>query len=148
MADSERIFHAHWGPPQNELPEVLATPGITWRGDGIAVAIPSLLVYTSGLELLIICRAKQTQVRDTQHAEATAERLRDLKANGHQVAMLGGEHYDHGFTYRAWFTFTWNGRDLIPTGDITFELGWPEVEHAEHRVAQVREAAARTVVLW
>lgn len=145
---SQRIIHGHYGPPENELPVVLAPPEIMWRGDGIVMAIPSPLVYTTGVELLIMCRARQSQLTTIEHARPTAERLRDLKANGGQVGMLGGEHYDHGFTYRAWFTFAANGRDVIPTGDVTFVLERPEVERAEHREPGVRDAAGRTVLLW
>jgi hypothetical protein len=145
---SRRVIHAHYGPPENELPVVLATPDVIWRGEEIVLAVPSLLVYTTGVELLIMCRAGQSQLRTIEHVRATAERLRDLKANGGQVGLLGGEYYDHGFTYRAWFTFAANGRDFIPAGDLTFVLEWPEVERAEHRVPGVRDAAGRAVLLW
>ena len=142
------VFGGRYGPPENELPVVLATPEVTWRGDGLVVAIPSLLVYATGFELLIICRAREIQLKTVEHVRATTERLRGLKANGRKIGMLGGQYYDHGFIYRAWFTFAANEQDFIPTGDVTFELEWPEVEHAEYRVVGVREAASRAVILW
>jgi hypothetical protein len=151
MSSSERygrIFHAKDEPPGNELPVVLATPGVTWRGDGIVFAIPSLLAYTTGAELLIMYRTRHRQPRDIEHARATGEALQNLKANGIPVTLLGGQHYDLGFTYRAWAPFAWDGRDLIPGGDLTLELGWPEVQPAEHRVPGIRETSGRAVILW
>jgi hypothetical protein len=143
----QRIIHAKHEPPANELPVVLATPDVMWRGDGIVVAIPSLLVYTTGAELVILCRTRQAHRRDFEYSRASVKGLQSLKANGIPVELLGGEHKEHGFTYRAWIPFSPDGAG-IPDGDITFELGWPEAEHTRHRVPGVREIAGRAVILW
>ena len=42
-------------------------PGVVWRGAGIVVAIPALLVYTTGAELLILCRTRHGQMNDDEH---------------------------------------------------------------------------------
>jgi hypothetical protein len=138
----QQIIEALHEPPVNELPVVLATPDMIWRGDGIVVAIPSLLIYTTGAELLILSRTRHTQMRDIKYAQATGEALQGLRANGIPVELLGGEHHDHGFTYRAWIPF------LAERGDITFDLEWPGVERATRRVPGIREAAAKAVLLW
>ncbi|HMH90979.1 MAG TPA: GrpB family protein [Streptosporangiaceae bacterium] len=146
---TERIgsfFPAQHEPPPNELPAVLA-PALTWPGDEIIMAIPSLLVYTTGVDLLLIYRTRAEQPRDTENARATAAALRGLTANGRPVELQHGRHDEHGFTYRAWVPFEHSQR-ADPSGDITFELDWPGIEPARHRVTGIREAAAQAVVLW
>lgn len=53
-----RLFGGRHGPPANELPFVLATPQVVWRGDGIAFAVPAWHVYTSGAEAAGFARNK------------------------------------------------------------------------------------------
>jgi hypothetical protein len=146
---TERIrsfFPAQHEPPPNELPAVLA-PALTWRGDEIIMAIPSLLVYTTGVELLLICRTRAAQVRNTESVRATRAALRGLIANGRPVELQQGSGHEHGFTYQAWVAFE-HSQQADPSGDITFELDWPGIEPARHRVTGIREAAAGAVVLW
>jgi hypothetical protein len=143
---SYRKIRPDYGPPENELPVVVPAPDLVWRGDGIVFAIPSLQVYTTGAELLILCRSTRAQIRDVEHSRSTARALDGLRADGHHVGLLGGEHKDHGFTYRAWTTFSEDIPDV--DGVVTFTLDWPGTDPAEHRVAGLREAASRVVVLW
>jgi hypothetical protein len=141
---SGRIVHARYEPPQNELPVALATPHIAWRGDGIVIAVPSLLVYSAGTELLILCCARSARIRDHREAGEVARSLQNLTANGQRVQLLVGAHREHSFTYRAWVEFgPW-----APGGDIEFELEFPGVERALHRVAGVREVSSSAEVLW
>jgi hypothetical protein len=146
---TERVqsFHApQHEPPPNELLAVLA-PALSWRGDEIIMAIPALLVYTTGVDLLLICRTRAQQVRDRENVRATRAALRGLTANGRPADLLHGSYHEHGFSYRAWVPFE-PGQRSDPGGDITFELDWPGLEPARHRVTGIREAAARAVVLW
>jgi hypothetical protein len=148
VRSSGRIFHARHEPPEDELPAILATPWVVWRGDGIVLAIPALMIYTTGVYLLILYRTRYTQVRDIEEARAAADRLRGLKANGRAVTLLGGEHRGYGFTYRAWAEFSTSEGDALPGDSVSFELEWPEVDRAAHRVEGVRHAAGKAVTLW
>jgi hypothetical protein len=142
-----RIIQAAHGPPENELPSALTpNPSIVWRGDGIAIAVPSLLAYTTGVWLLIICRTSDKQPRTTEHARASSEVLQGLTVNGHPVDLLGGEHTDHGFTYRAWAQFR-EGNDELGAG-IIFTLEWPGITPGEHHVGGLLEATRQVVALW
>ena len=147
---SGRIYGHHPSnePPENELPAVLATPGLVWHGDGIVLAIPALMIYTTGVYLLILYRTRRTQIRDIEHARAAADRLRGLTANGRPVTLLGGQHRDYGFTYRAWVPFGTDERDPLPGDGLVFELEWPEVHRATHQVTGVRLETAKAVTLW
>jgi hypothetical protein len=143
-----RITHAAHEPPVNELPVALGTPDLVWRGDGVVFAIPSLLVYSTGVEVLILCRSRSSQIRNMENARVSADALRNLVANGMPVELLsGGEHHEHGLTYRAWVSFASTGLD-VRGGDLRFALELPGVERAEHQVSQIREAAAGAVILW
>jgi hypothetical protein len=143
-----RITHAAHEPPVNELPVVLGTPELAWRGDGIVFAIPSLLIYTTGVEILILCRTRYPQIKNIENARASADALRNLVANGMPVELLsGGERHEHGLTYRAWVSFASGGLD-VRGGDLRFALEWPGVEPAEHQVPHIRELAAGAVILW
>jgi hypothetical protein len=148
--NSGRIFGSHPSaePPENELPAVLATPDLVWHGDDIVLAIPALMIYTTGAYLLVFYRTSHTQVRDIEHARAAADRLRGLTANGRPVTLLGGEHRDYGFTYRAWVPFRTSDHDVRPGDDVQFELEWPDVRRATHRVTGIRHAAGKAVTLW
>jgi hypothetical protein len=122
-------------------------PSLTCRGDGIILAIPALLVYTTGADLLLIYRGRAEQVWDTESVRATRAALRGLTANGRPVALQHGGYHGHGFSYQAWVPLE-PGQRADPGGDATVELDWPGIEPAGHRVTGIREAAARAVVLW
>jgi hypothetical protein len=137
------IIYSSGGPPENELPAVLETPSVIWHGDGTVLAVPSLWVYTTGAEMLILYRARQAQSREIDNARLVSDTLpRGLRVNGRAVTLLDGEFLDHGFRYRAWVPFVTGERDLV------FTLEWAGVEAGERRVAGVGEAAGRAVVLW
>ena len=142
-----RIIQAAHGPPENELPAALAPrPGIVWRGDGIAIAVPSLLAYTTGVWLLIQCRTRDKQPRTVEHTRATSDALRGLTANDHPVELLGGDHTDHGFTYRGWVQLHETSNNEA-TG-ITFKLEWPGITPGERHVDGLLDATRQVVVLW
>lgn len=145
MSDVQRysLIRAKAQPPENELPAVLAAPDVVWRGDGVVFAIPSLAIYTTGAEIEIVYRTAGDHPRTTEQALQTSDSLRNLTANGHPVALLGGEHKDHGFSYRAWISFTGSA-----PRDIAFALEWPGVEAGQRQVSGIAEAARRITVLW
>lgn len=132
--------------PENELPVPVAAPELVWRGDGIVFAIPSLQVYTTGAELNIFYRTPEAHPRTVEQSRQTTEVLMHLTVNGRKVTLLGGEHTDHGFTYRAWKTFRAEEADL----DLVFMLDWPGITHSEHRVsaAAINAAIRRVTPLW
>jgi hypothetical protein len=133
-------------PPENELPVPVAAPEVVWRGDGIVFAIPSLQVYTTGAELNIVYRTPGAHPRTVEQSRQTREALMHLTVNGRKVTLLGGEHTDHGFTYRAWKTFRAEEANL----DLVFILDWPGITRSEHRVpaATINEAMRRVTALW
>jgi hypothetical protein len=134
------------GPPADELPAVLPTPNVIWRGDGIVVAVPSLDVYSTGIELTIMCRMSSLQSRTTDYVQATKNRLHQLTVNGHPISQNRGEYDDHGFTYAAWVPLSSDAMTDLST--LAFELDWPEVQHAQHRVQGIGRAAAKITRLW
>jgi hypothetical protein len=109
-------------------------------------AIPSLHVYTTGAELHIIYRTSGAHPRTTEQAQQTTERLGQLKVNGRQVTLLGGEHKDHGYNYRAWIAF----RPDDAGHDLVFSLQWPGITPAEHGVpaATIADGSSRVTTLW
>jgi hypothetical protein len=141
-----RIVRVKHGPPANEVPAAVATPHIImWRGDGIAVAIPSLLAYTTGLEIQILGRLTEPQPRTIEHAQELSGILpRRLLADGRPVQLLGGDHNGHGFTYRAWVPFAGGAAPA----EITFTLDWPGIEESSHRVGRITAASNSAVTLW
>lgn len=157
---SERLAYlvAAHEPPVNELPAVIATPDLVSRGDRTAMAIPSLLVYSTGIELLIICRYRDgpppsTEDRQeaarqaTERARYTADQLpRLITVNMKAVEMLGGLHDRYGFTYRAWARF----RPEQAGANLVFGLSWPGVPAATVSVnaARLADAIRRVVILW
>jgi hypothetical protein len=144
---SQQIRHPSHEPPANELPVALATPELTWRGDGTGFAVPSLYVYTTGAELLIIFRARTEQPGGIERIGAISDSLpRSLRVNGYPVELLGGQHQNHGFTYRAWVAFTPDE----PAPDLVLTLDWPGISPAEIRVAaaDLAEAVAGAEALW
>lgn len=151
--------HLAHEPPVNEIPAVLATPELASQTDQIAMAIPSLLVYSTGIELLIICRYREGRTapsagdrqdiahRATEQARQTADQLpRLITVNAKPVEMLGGQSDKHGFTYRAWARF----RPEHAGTDLVIGLSWPEIPAATVTVgaAQLADAVRRVVTLW
>src|SRR5215472_12863972 len=109
-----RVVHVAHEPPENELPVVLS-PGISWSGAGVVIAIPALLLYSTGFELLIMYRTNRPREvtgddlsyadyagAATLHAREISEKLSGLKVNGRPVTQLGEQFHDHGFNGRAW----------------------------------------------
>jgi hypothetical protein len=143
-----RIMRTQHEPPENELPSVMATPELTWRGDGIVLAIPALMIYTTGIYLLVLYRTAHTQAKTIEHARTAADKLRELRANGRPVTLLGGEHRDYGFTYRAWIPFSSDNSAAVASDAVTFELGWPDVDQMSHLIQRFREESARAITLW
>jgi hypothetical protein len=137
-----KSMHGANSPPANELPAVLPTPNIIWRGDGIVVAVPSLQVYSTGAELTIMCRMTSPQPRTIEHARSSSDRISQLRVNGIPVSQFRGNYDDFGFIYTAWIPIAHDAAAL------TFELDWPEVGQKQHQVPGIREAAAQVVRLW
>jgi hypothetical protein len=131
------------GPPENELPAIVDAPEAVWRGDGVVFAIPSLQVYTTGAELQIIYRTSGAHPRTPEQSRQTTEALRNLTVNGRHVALLRGSHYDHGFNYQAWTSFS----GAVPDG-MTLTLEWPGIDDGPRLVSGIRDAAQRVRVLW
>lgn len=144
MASRRLIIHTMYGPPANELPAVLLT-SVVWRGDGIVIAIPSLYVYTTGAEATIFCRTRHGNMNDQEHVRESREGLLTLKADEVPVTLLGGEHQERGFTYRAWIPFVSNLHDV--TG-FTLRLNWPLVDGSTQRVEGVGRALQDVEILW
>lgn len=129
------------GPPDNEIPVALA-PGAAWGGESAVYAVPSLLVYTTGAELLVMYRTRDAQPRTIEHARASFP-LHGLTVNGRPVDPLSGSFGDHGWTYRAWLQFR---EGDFGTG-LILNLEWPGIPHAEHCVDGVREAVQRVAII-
>ena len=144
MTDSsqQRVVPPQYGPPKNEIPAVLGA-GVVWHGEGTGLAVPSLLVYSAGAELLILYLTKAPQPQATERVRATDDALRGLKVNGRSVDLLGGEYHAYGFSQRAWVAF--HEGDLQ---GLTFTLDWPGIEPARHRVDGLQEAVSQVTVLW
>jgi hypothetical protein len=149
------------GPPDNELPAVVAA-GISWSGTGVVLAIPALLVYSTGFEMLVIFRTQRKQL-DTgddlgdalgrrRHAHAAMLHMRDLgqklnglQVNGRPVTQLVKQFNDHGFDGRAWVVAR-----TLAVRDQTVTLDWPGIDGAPQvlpRAAFV-DALPRVTTLW
>jgi hypothetical protein len=147
---SELIVHAQ-GPPDNQVPAVLDV-GALWTAEGAAVAVPYLLVYTTGVQLSILGRARHIVLNSHERARTIGQGLEGhdipqgprFRVSGSAAMLLGGEHEEHAFNYRAWV--------VLPKDDMILSLAWPEagIAHAEHVVARqgIQEAADRVLVLW
>jgi hypothetical protein len=108
------------------------------------MAVPSLLVNTTGIELLIKYRVKGLQASDVDHVRSTRDALRGLAANGRPVELHGGQYLDHGFTYDAWIRL--HEGDLEQA--ININLEWPGFERAAYRIDGLRETTGRVTILW
>lgn len=156
-----RVVHVTHGPPENELPVVL-TPGISWSNAGLVFAIPALLLYSTGIELLIMFRSVRQQVETTEdlsdaagrqwyastamlHARDITDKLNGLKMNGRPVTQLGEQFIDHGFNGRAWVP-----AGALVDGDQILTLDWPGIETAGQRIARatIVNALPRVTALW
>jgi hypothetical protein len=137
------VFQHQHKAPENELPTALPTPELTWAVPGGVLAIPVLLVYSAGFELLIMYRSREPQPRDLGVVQQAAEQLRGLRVNGHAVELHSGDHGGRGFTYLAWY-------QLRPGEPASAEFGldWPGTEHRMHLVPLIQEAAAQATPLW
>jgi hypothetical protein len=146
VARSTMHGHSPSGPPATELPVALATPEMTWRGDGIVLVVPSLLIYMTGAELTVMCRTRATQPQSTEHVRDVADTLpRSLKANGYPIQLLGGQYTDDGFTHRAWAAF----RPGDAGQDLSVTLAWHGWPADEYQIAgQAVSAAARSVATF
>ncbi len=153
----QRIVQVEHEPPENELPVVLM-PGISWSGAGVVFAIPALLLYSTGFELLIMYRSRwQQDVTGDDlstadyasaamlHARDISEKLNGLKVNGRSVTQLGEQFNDHGFNGRAWVPAS-----ALVDGDQVLTLDWPGLENAEQRIARkaIVDARPRVTALW
>lgn len=139
--NQQHIIHGQHEPPGNEVPAAVSV-GVVWRKDGAVVAVPSLLLYTTGAELLIMGRYRDPQPRtDESYTNSVRVTLRSLTVNGRPVTLLHGDYSDHGFTYRAWTPL--DGADVL-----TIALDRPGAGPAEHRVTGLQQAASRVTVLW
>ena len=133
------------GPPENELPCVLATPELIWRGDGIAVAVPSLQVYSTGVELQILGRFTPHS-QTLNDGRAVADALKGLTVSGRAAGLLGGQTTPGGFTYRGWRAV----RPGEAGWGLVLTLEWPGIAPAEHQVpaAAISDAITRVKQLW
>jgi hypothetical protein len=132
-------------PPENEIP-VAIPADFQWRGEGIVVAIPVLLVYTAAVGMVVMGRTRDALPPRSDQARADMVNLRGLTVDGRRVEFLTGQHDDHGFMYQGWAMLRAgeSGRDLV------LALDWPGIEPAERRMpaATVTEAARQVTVLW
>jgi hypothetical protein len=140
----KRVFNVKYAPPEDEVPVALA-PDIRWSGDGIALAVPSLLLYSTGFELLILVRSRDKEPRDFEQVDRIEERLRGLRINGRAVTLTGGEFLDHGSTWRAWVPAS-----ALVDGDQVVTLDWPGIEASERRIARetIVQALPNVTALW
>jgi hypothetical protein len=151
---AQMFRHSEHGPPGNELPVAIATPDLFSRADDIALAIPCLLVYTLGIELLILGRYRESrplvgpdedrQAEANRLTESTRERADQLPrlvtVNGRAVELLGGQGDRHGFTYRAWAAG-------LAGSTFVVSLSWPGAPAVTHTVEGPEMAGAMRRVL-
>jgi hypothetical protein len=145
-------------PPANEIPAVLATADLASRADHIALAIPSLLVYSTGFELLLcryregrtVDRSEDRQEAANRYLESFRESVDQLPqritVNANPVEMLGGQGDSYGFTYQAWARF----RPEAAGAALVFSLSWPGVPTTTSTIdaAQIADAVGRVISLW
>lgn len=150
------IVKPQHGPPVNELP-VVADVASSWIGDGVAVAVPSCLVYSTGMLLTVIgrTRARRRSGDIQEAARLIREGLEDrpgavfrLTVNGGRASLMGGHHQNYGWEYQLWKSFGEAG----PQQGLTLVLDWPEagLSHGAHEVAgeTLLQAAGRVITLW
>jgi hypothetical protein len=53
-------------PPGNQLPALLDTGQLVWRGADVAITATAFLVYTTGIEFQIIGRSSRIQFNDQE----------------------------------------------------------------------------------
>jgi len=156
-----RFVRVTQGPPENELPAVVAA-GISWSGAGVVFAVPALLVYSTGFELLIMFRSEWKQVETGEdlsdplgrrwhaheamlHMRDIGEKLHGLRVNGRSVTQLGQHFNDHGFDGRGWVS-----AGTLAVGDQVLTLDWAGIE-SDGRVvprAAFVDALPQVTALW
>jgi hypothetical protein len=132
--------------PLNELPVTLPTEFV-WHGPGAVVAIPALMIYTTGVEMYVLYRAKGRQQTGIESARVWRRKLGKLSADGAPIDVLGVQYSGFGFTAHAWSPFASHWHES-PIGDIEFRLDWPGFEPVIHSARGVRAAASRVRILW
>jgi hypothetical protein len=151
---SSELLVAAQGSPMNELP-VPVVASISWRATGLVFAIPVLLVYTTGVEIMILFRARdenpashpQSVSREFSNMRDWQKRLTKLRVNGAPVDVLGGQFFESGFNVRAWSAYSVHQANQ-PGNEMLFELDWPEFETASYTLPDVRREAMNTETLW
>jgi hypothetical protein len=81
-------------PPVNEVPAQMTTE-IAWRNSEASLSIPDVFLYTTGIEIAILCRTKdvkpavtpETVTADFQSMRTWRKRLGQLKVNGAAIGV-------------------------------------------------------------
>lgn len=140
--------------PRNELP-VPVPASISWRAAGLVLAIPVLLCYSTGIEIMILLRVRDTGAEgdprsvaeDFNSVRAWRKRIATLKVNGASVDILGGEFFESGFNVTAWSPHAIQKAGSL--GDeIIFDLDWPEFDSASRVLTGVRRETIDPEILW
>jgi hypothetical protein len=146
---SQQIWPGH-RPPLNELP-VPVTAKLVWRSEGVALAIPSLLVYTTGIEMYILYRTHTMQATGVEAtvkaSRAWRQKLVGLTINGVPVEVLGTQYFDFGSTTHVWSSFEPH-RGKVADEDLSFKLDWPEFADNVRVVRGVYSEIAKVTILW
>jgi hypothetical protein len=150
------IVGSRYGPPDNELPAVIDMAS-SWIGDGVAIAVPSCLVYSNGVLLTAIGRTRAQRsgdiheaarlVRDGLEGRPDAQLFR-LTVNGGRASLMGGQHHDYGWEHRLWKSFGEAGA----VEGLRIGLEWRDagIGCNEHQIGgeTVSNAVARVITLW
>jgi hypothetical protein len=142
----------HDGPPPNELP-VLIDPGrVAWRSETVAVSVPYLLVYMTGVEFALLGRSKARRVdpgklaQEVRRGFGSHETGQGFSFRSEGTVALGSEVHDDGmFRCLGWIP-------VPAVGDMVMSLEWPSqgIVEAEYRIEgeRIRQAARRVSILW
>ena len=139
--------------PTNELP-VPFPASIIWRTTGLVFAIPVLLFYTTGIEMMIRLRVRDKDLMDEPRSASRdfgnmrdwQKRITRLRVDGAPVDLLGGEFFESGCNVSAWSAY--NAQQVNLTGGMRFDLDWPEFENASHVLTDVHREAMGSEILW
>lgn len=142
----------HDGPPPNELPALLDPGRVAWRSEAVALSVPYLLVYTTGMEFALLGRSKARRIDAGKLAQEVRRGF-----DGHETGLgfsfrsrgivpLGSEVNDDGmFRCLGWLP-------IPAAGDVVMSLEWQSqgIAKAEHRIEgeRIRQAAQRVATLW
>jgi hypothetical protein len=139
------------GPPDNELPATATLEPLTWRGPGVVIAVPQLLVYTSGVEATVLCLSQREWALDTRemldqvtrgiNGKSGGPTAFRLGVTGTPLMELGGEHRERSFRHRVWVP-------LPRAEEFVMFCEWAAygISYAEHRV--MVQTAVPPAVLW